>query len=153
MSGEPLNQSPITQQMNTLNNLTIALGILALVGLGLILGHLTAPSLPNYRVEAPESNLGASGNKTCTTSIVALSRSTGTQILANNTARRSVNLVNPSSTPVFVKRGLSVTSSTGVPLTTTGASWSWNEDNDPYTLAVTAISPDATSTIVVESCI
>ena len=138
-----------------------AIGVLTLMGLAFTFGFRSIPKqtetyprlteLPT-QIPVPPAALGASGNKSCTTTFVSISRTTSTAVLAANTARRSVNLVNTSGTTVFVKRGTGVTSSTGLPLTALGSSWSWDEVNDPYTLAVSAISPDATSTLAAETC-
>ena len=118
-----------------------ALGILALLGAGYLLGGLTDSSAP----------LGASGVKSCTNAVTALSPGTSTVILAANTARRSAALVNPSSTTIYVRRGSVAATSTGVPLTNTGSAWTWDEDHDPYTGIVHA-TVEATTTIRTESC-
>ncbi|MDP1570813.1 MAG: hypothetical protein Q8L86_12515 [Vicinamibacterales bacterium] len=102
--------------------------------------------------QAEGSRLGASGVKTCTTTAISVSASTSTLVLATSTSRRSAALVLGNSTTTYIRRGLAVTSSTGLPLTALGSSRTWDEESDPYIGVVTAISSNGTTTIFAEQC-
>lgn len=131
---------------NTVKVLAIAALVACGVTVGVVLRDVSAPSQP------PAERAGASGNKTCTTTAVSVSATTSTVVLATSTARRSVNIVLENATSTYVKRGAAVTTSTGLALTALGASWSWDEDHDPYNGVVTSISANGTTTLKVEQC-